>query len=121
MTNVFGESMVLKTGEFHDYIEGKGLNEELRENLEKKSFFKDSASNEEMIKKYRERNAINFIGPTLHIVVLTKGCNHQCKYCHAAADYRYTDESLKMNKENGEKTIDIILTSPSKDLTIEFQ
>jgi len=54
-------------------------------------------------------------------MVLTKWCNHQCKYCHSAADYRYTDDWLNMSKDSAKKIVDIILSSPAKKLTIEFQ
>ncbi|MCK9272570.1 His-Xaa-Ser system radical SAM maturase HxsB [Candidatus Gracilibacteria bacterium] len=121
MTNIFGESIVLKNEEFDDYIAGNKLNSKLKQDLEDKFFFKTKDYENNSIDKYLKRNYINFTGPTLHIVVLTKGCNHQCKYCHASADYRYSDESLKLNKDNGKKIIDIILSSPSKNLTIEFQ
>lgn len=121
MTNIFGDSIVLWNDEFDAYMQNKDLNWNLKKELEDKMFFKTATYEQDSVSKYKQRNAINFIGPTLHIVVLTKWCNHQCKYCHAAADYRYTDESLMLKKEDAEKIIDIILSSPSKNLTIEFQ
>lgn len=120
MTNIFWDSIVLGNAEFDDYISGNELNSTLKKELEEKMFYK-SNDYEDIAKKYKTRNAINFIGPTLHIIVLTKWCNHQCKYCHAAADFRYTDESLKLQESDAEKIVDIILSSPSKNLTIEFQ
>lgn len=121
MTNIFWDSIVLWNVEFDNYINGWELNNSLKKDLEEKMFYKTSDYEEKSIDKYIHRNKINFVGPTLHIIVLTKWCNHQCKYCHAAADYRYTDESLKLKKEDAEKIVDIILSSPSKSLTIEFQ
>lgn len=121
MTNIFWESIILKKKEFDNYINWKKIDEKLKNILENKLFSKNENYNELAIKKYYQRNAINFIWPTLHIIVLTKWCNHQCKYCHASADYRYTNDELKLNEENATKIIDIILTSPSKNITIEFQ
>lgn len=121
MSNIFWDSMVLKDEEFDNYIRWNDLDPELKKQLEEKMFFKTNDYEEKAVSKYTNRNYINFIWPTLHIIVLTKWCNHQCKYCHAAADFRYTDDSLKLQKQDAEKVIDIILSSPSKDLTIEFQ
>lgn len=121
MTNIFWDSIVLWDKEFDSYINWWELNNDLKTQLEEKMFFKTQDYEEKSISKYKRRNAINFIWPTLHIIVLTKWCNHQCKYCHAAADYRYTDDSLMLQKEDAEKIIDIILSSPSKNLNIEFQ
>lgn len=121
MTNIFWDSLVVTNKEFDDYIAWNEVSQDLKKELEEKMFFKVDDYENKSVGKYIERNAINFIGPTLHIIVLTKWCNHQCKYCHAAADYRYTDESLMLKKEDAEKIVDIILSSPSKNLTIEFQ
>lgn len=121
MTNIFWDSIVLWNEEFDNYINWKELDTSLKNELEEKMFFKTSNYEEEAVSKYTKRNYINFIWPTLHIIVLTKWCNHQCKYCHAAADFRYTDDSLKLNKSDAEKIVDIILSSPARSLTIEFQ
>lgn len=121
MTNIFWDSIVLGNKEFDKYINWWKLNNSLKKELEEKMFYKTSDYEVKSINKYIYRNKINFIGPTLHIIVLTKWCNHQCKYCHAAADYRYTDESLKLSKKDAEKIVNIILSSPWKNLTIEFQ
>lgn len=121
MTNIFWESFVLENKEFDDYINWNPLNQDLEKELKEKMFFKNDDYIKNRVNKYTDRNYINFIWPTLHIIVLTKWCNHQCKYCHAAADYRYSESSLMLKKEDAEKIVDIILTSPSKDITIEFQ
>ena len=124
LTNIFGESFVLKNDEFNQYASWElSENSALYKELDKKFFIKKDAEDfiNTQIGEYQKRNKLNFIGPTLHIIVLTKWCNHQCKYCHAAADYRYTDDGLQMSKKTAEKTVDIILQSPNKSLTIEFQ
>ncbi len=124
VSNIYWESIVLKNDEFYNYLENNlDINTEIYKNLDIKKFFNNN--NEEYISnsiiEYKKRFWINFIWPTLHIIVLTKWCNHQCKYCHAAADYRYTDDWLSMNKNTAKKVVDIILSSPSNNLTIEFQ
>jgi len=122
LTNIYWESIVLKNSEFDLYINNKlDKNSSLYQELFDKFFINKDNYIEKSVEEYKKRFWINFIWPTLHIIVLTKWCNHQCKYCHAAADYRYSDDSLSMNKATAKKVVDIILQSPSKDLTIEFQ
>ncbi len=124
LTNIFWESIVLNNSDFSDYVESKlDINTDLYKLLEDKYFIKKDEENyiKNWVMEYKKRFWINFIGPTLHIMVLTKWCNHQCKYCHASADYRYADNSLQMTEETAKKVVDIILSSPSENLTIEFQ
>ena len=124
LTNIFWESIVLKNNEFSKYLENTlDIDSEVYKQLDKKYFIMKDEKDyiEQWVWEYKKRFWINFIGPTLHIMVLTKWCNHQCKYCHAAADYRYTDDGLNMSKETAKKVVDIILSSPAQDLTIEFQ
>ena len=57
---------------------------------------------------------------TLHIVVLTLRCNQNCSYCQAsslAADASCIDMSV----DNLEQSIDLIMRTPAKNITIEFQ
>lgn len=124
VTNVFWESIVLKNDEFYKYLENTlDIKTNLFKQLDLKKFInhddKDYIKN--AVTEYKKRFWINFIWPTLHIMVLTKWCNHQCKYCHAAADYRYSDDWLNMSRDSAKKIVDIILSSPSENLTIEFQ
>jgi His-Xaa-Ser system radical SAM maturase HxsB len=51
------------------------------------------------------------------MMVLTKRCNQQCKYCHASS----VSEGLDMYEETIRKSIDVILQSPSPAIKIEFQ
>lgn len=124
VTNIFWKSIILKNKEFNDYLNNKlNINTNLYKELISNNFINNN--DKDYIKKsvleYKNRFWVNFIWPTLHIMVLTKWCNHQCKYCHAAADYRYTDDWLSMSQDSAKKIIDIIYSSPSKSLTIEFQ
>ncbi len=121
VTNIFGESIVLRDTECADYLSNTLTDVDLKKDLEDRLFYKSPDYEDRAHIEYQKRFGVNFIGPTLHIIVLTKGCNHQCKYCHAAADYRFEDDSLKMESTTSEKVVDIIFQSPGQLLTIEFQ
>ncbi|EKE28507.1 MAG: hypothetical protein ACD_3C00051G0010 [uncultured bacterium (gcode 4)] len=122
VTTVFWESILLKEDEFNEYIAWNiPKDSELYKDLLKRWFINYDWYESEFIEDYKHRFWINFIWPTLHIMILTKWCNHQCKYCHAWATMDYENDDIKLKKEDAEKTVDIILQSPSKFITIEFQ
>ncbi|MFT4297902.1 MAG: His-Xaa-Ser system radical SAM maturase HxsB [Candidatus Woesearchaeota archaeon] len=80
----------------------------------------DSKQTDELMDKKREHMSNLFVGPSLHIVVLTKRCNQSCIYCHAAA-VTENKKSCDMNKQNAKKVVDTIMTTPNQCVTIEFQ
>ncbi len=56
----------------------------------------------------------------LHIFVVTLRCEHSCPYCQVS---RQSDDRVKfdMSTEIADKSIDLALRSPSKNIKIEFQ
>jgi len=74
--------------------------------------------NRSFIKNYKKLTKYTFLPPSLHIIVLTLKCNHFCVYCRAT-DSR--ENNGEMSEETLFRTIDFILETPSKFITIEFQ
>lgn len=66
------------------------------------------------------RKAFTFSGPRLHIVVVTRACNSHCDYCHASS-YNPGDIAPFMSLKTATAVAKSILSSPSQDLTVEFQ
>ncbi len=70
--------------------------------------------------KYRTkvRNLSEFT--SLHMFVVSLRCEHSCPYCQVS---RQSDDKLKydMSKESASSSIDLALSSPSKNIKIEFQ
>ena len=56
----------------------------------------------------------------MHIIVVTKRCNHLCVYCQAGRA-EFQNEKYDMNEETAKKTVDLIFQTPAKSFTIEFQ
>lgn len=124
VSNIFWESIVLKNEEFDNYINNNIDKDSwvYKDLIDKNFYYYDVDTYiKNWVEKYKERFWINYIWPTLHIIVLTKWCNHQCKYCHSSALVSYDDENINMNYQTAKKVVDIILSSPSDSLTIEFQ
>lgn len=61
-----------------------------------------------------------FNGTSLHIIVPTVRCNYRCVYCHSKVK-PLEEEKSDMDIGTAEKTVDFILQSPAKSISIEFQ
>lgn len=70
--------------------------------------------------KLRTRKAFLRDFTTLHMVVLTCGCNCRCEYCHASSRDP-NDGPLHMTKDTARSVVDMIFCSPSPVIKIEFQ
>jgi len=122
LTNDMGEFFLLKENEFLNFVKNKlSKGGKLFNELNSRNFYKNSISTENIVKRYRDKNSFLWNGPSLHIVVLTLRCNHQCVYCQASAGAIAEDSSLDMDKTTAKKVVDSIFDSPSRRITIEFQ
>jgi len=119
VTTDFGSYCVLSEEEFRS-LQQNNVNEELRDKLEKKEVILNDANLEEAIRLTRNRNNFLFSGTPLHIIVATLRCNMNCVYCHASSKSPDSGE-FDMDIETAKKTVDFILQSSSKNITIEFQ
>lgn len=121
LTNDLGEFIVLAKRDFDKFLKG-----ELPESsyaypiLQEQGLIKSDASASDSIKLYRKRNACLWAGPTLHIIVTTLRCNQKCVYCQVSS-HPESHKDLDLDKKTAEKTVDVILDSPSQFIAIEFQ
>lgn len=70
--------------------------------------------------RYRTRKSFLRDFTTLHMMVITLRCNQHCKYCQVSC----ADEDAHlydMSKDVALRVVDMIFSSPSKSLKIEFQ
>jgi His-Xaa-Ser system radical SAM maturase HxsB len=59
-------------------------------------------------------------GPSLHLFVVTLRCEHTCAYCQVSR--QTTDRTrFDMSRETASRGIDLMLASPARHLTLEFQ
>ncbi|MDE6286498.1 MAG: radical SAM protein, partial [Muribaculaceae bacterium] len=70
--------------------------------------------------RLRERKSFIDAGPALHIFVLTLRCNQNCRYCHASSR-RSTSPGCTMSIPVLEQAVAMMMRSPSKEITMEFQ
>jgi uncharacterized protein len=88
--------------------------------LLQKGFIKDEQHIEKMSWSVALKNHFVWLGPTLHMIVITLRCNHKCQYCHAAVA-PMSATNMDMTRETAKKVVDTIFYTNAPALTIEFQ
>ncbi|NLI09627.1 MAG: His-Xaa-Ser system radical SAM maturase HxsB [Elusimicrobia bacterium] len=108
-----GDYILLSKKEFSDFKKKESIIIKKGKRLIEEKQALAFCENYNSLKKY------SFSPASLHIVVLTHKCNHACVYCRASK----FGESNKpaMDEKTAEKTADFILSTPSKNITVEFQ
>lgn len=88
--------------------------------LRSKGFILKDEDLNQVTEDLRNKFLYLWYGPTLHILVVTLRCNQVCTYCHASRASMEKTET-DMSTEVADRCLDIILSSPSDSITIEFQ
>ena len=124
MVNPSGEYVFISSDDFNNL-----LNQDLTPQnptyfeLKGKHFLADTdlAIAEEMVAtQLRSRKSFLRHFSSLHMVVVTARCNFICDYCHASS-MAPEQQRADMTWETAKKTVDLIFSSPSPVLKIEFQ
>jgi sulfatase maturation enzyme AslB (radical SAM superfamily) len=89
--------------------------------LNERGFTRNNLDKKALVERWRKRFGVNFTGPSLHIAIITKGCNQACYYCHASALPDGDTDALKMDIKTADAIIDRVLESPLPNITLEFQ
>jgi uncharacterized protein len=119
VTTDHGSYCILSEDELTRLRQGS-LDSNLRAKLEEKQVILTVGNTPEALHLMRERNSFLFSGASLHIVVVTLRCTMNCIYCQASSKPTNRKE-FDMNKATARRTVDLILQSPARHLTIEFQ
>jgi sulfatase maturation enzyme AslB (radical SAM superfamily) len=91
--------------------------------LKAKQFLADDSSSpllDVLATKYRTKHAFIEGFTKLHIFVVTLRCDHSCHYCQVSR--QTTDKSkYDMSIETAEKSIELMMKSPARHITLELQ
>jgi His-Xaa-Ser system radical SAM maturase HxsB len=95
----------------------------LYKSLKAKQFIYDSESDalkDVLAAKYRTKKSFLHGFTKLHIFVVTLRCDHSCHYCQVS---RQTADrtTFDMSQQTAEKSLDLMMCSPSPNITLEFQ
>lgn len=124
LVNPSGEYIFLTSEDFNQFIHQDLTPENpVYFELKGKHFLADTdleLTQEMVATQLRSRKSFMRHFSSLHMIVVTARCNFICDYCHAssmAPDHPRADMNWKVAK----KTVDLIFSSPSPILKIEFQ
>ena len=125
ITNDFGNYSFLTNKQFYNLLKDQmdpSDDDEKKTELIEKGFIGIHGQEQFLTQhanKLIDMKSYLFHAPSLHIFVVTTACNGDCVYCQAQS--HHTGTGLMMEKETAEKAIDLVLSSPSPYITIEFQ
>jgi uncharacterized protein len=124
LVNDIGDYFFINKNTFNKFVNKKlKLDDKIFNELKARGFC-DIQYNADYINwiatRYRTKKYFLKYFTSLHMIVVTLRCNHQCNYCHASS---VSSNFLKynMNFETAHKCVDVIMHSPAKYLKIEFQ
>jgi len=124
VTNLAGEHLIITRDALENLVRHK-LNSSSADyvNLRAKHFLTDDKTQiaKELLSiKLRTKYSVLSEFTGLHIFVVSLRCEHSCPYCQVS---RQSDDKVKfdMSTEVADRSIDLALRSPSKNIKIEFQ
>ena len=124
LVNLSGEYIFVSSDDFNDLLnQNMAPNNPVYLDLKSKHILVDNnldMAQEMIATQLRSRKGFLRNFSSLHMVVVTASCNFICDYCHAssaALEQQRVDMTWKVAK----KTVELIFSSPSPVLKIEFQ
>jgi His-Xaa-Ser system radical SAM maturase HxsB len=124
LVNEVGEFALVPSGTAQRVIRKELIfNSDLYLTLKAKQFLFDEASPpllDLLATKYRTKHSFLEGFTKLHILVVTLRCDHSCHYCQVSrqtADKKRYD----MSPEVAEKSVELVMKSPSRYITLELQ
>ena len=124
LVNEVGEFHVLPPDAFHRFVDHRlGSTDPAYPRLRAKHFLIDSNSSalfEALASKYRTKKSFLDGFTKLHIFVTTLRCNQSCPYCQVSRQNESAG-AFDMSEEMLHRSVDLMLTSPAKAVTMEFQ
>ncbi|WP_201832796.1 His-Xaa-Ser system radical SAM maturase HxsB [Microvirga zambiensis] len=124
MTSEAGDFQVLDEATFASFARREPLIDKTTlRNLEAKHLlYKTSPETAVRLLATKLRTRKSFLrgGPSLHIFVVTLGCDHGCHYCQVSRRL-HSGGRYDMSLETAAAAVDRLFDSPSPNLTVEFQ
>ncbi len=124
LVNEVGEFILAPVGTAQRVIRRQlDRSSELFSTLKAKQFLTDSSSSallDLLATKYRTKHHFLEGFTKLHIVVVTLRCDHSCHYCQVSRQTA-DKQTYDMSPEVAEKSVDLIMQSPSPHITLELQ
>jgi His-Xaa-Ser system radical SAM maturase HxsB len=122
--NEAGEYVIAPFGTAHAVVHRElAPSSDIYMTLKAKQFLSDGASSPLMdllATKYRTKHSFIDGFTKLHIFVVTLRCDHSCHYCQVSRQ-TVDKATYDMSSETAAKSVDLMMESPAKRLTLELQ
>ena len=121
VTNDAGEWHVLSGADYGRYLAGEIPDEDaLGAELAGKDFVRERLDFGRMAGAMSSRHLLDWPGPSVHTLVVTRRCNFKCVYCHASV-VSSDDASTDMSVDTARSAVDLVFETSNPKITIEFQ
>ena len=124
IVNIAGEFLVLEQSQFNSFLSGTlNADNETFYDLESKQFLvrRDIDLAVDLLAvKLRTRKSFLKDFTSLHMIVLTCGCNCRCTYCQTSS-LAPEESKIHMTLKTAAKVVETIFQTPSPEIKIEFQ
>ena len=125
LVNDVGEFLFLDRPTFEDFCRHKlEPNSKAYIDLKSKGFLCDGHLTNTLsllATKYRTKKQFLYDFTSLHMFVVTRRCNQECLYCHAASIHEEAGPSQDMDFSTARNSVNMCFSSPSPHIKIEFQ
>lgn len=122
VTTISGAWDVLTEPEYKSLITYRAEKDpDLYKRLEEEGIILTKGNIELVKNRLRQRYSFLCEPIALHIIVVTNRCTQQCVYCHATPATGRKPGAQDMTRQTADRTVDFILSSPSKVFSVEFQ
>lgn len=124
LTNLVGEYIILSGSDFEAFRQKRlPVTSSVFQKLLAKHFVRgDSPAQLELLASRLWTKKSFMVGFTkLHIFVLTLRCNASCVYCQVTRQNEDAPRSYDMSPEVARASVDMMMKSPSRSITVEFQ
>jgi len=121
LVNETSDFLFLEETEWQSFLKGElKKDSEAYLTLIKNNFIKGELDLNRIIQKYHYKKNYVYWGPSLHIIVVSLRCNHNCIYCHASAR-GVNEKTFDMSIETADKVLEKIFDTTNPFVAIEFQ
>lgn len=124
IVNEAGEYLFVPAGTVQNLVNGEiDAEATLYRDLKSKHILFDNSSSallDVLATKYRTKYNNLTGGTKLHIFVVTLRCEHSCHYCQVSRQTTSRSE-YDMSRDTADRALALMMDSPSKHLTLEFQ
>ena len=124
ITNMGGDFLILPSGTFHRFVNYNIYpTEPIYLDLKAKQFIYNESPDlptQLLATQYRTKKSFLRDFTALHMVVVTVRCDQKCKYCQVSSEHADASK-FDMTTETAKKCVDLIFTTPSQYIKIEFQ